>query len=98
MPSRHSKQINGREVFTQSEKDKAGVGTQRVRLGTESQLPFGYCGISLQPAVEGVVSPTGRIYSREAILEYLLQKTKEIKELTREREMEQVHGDKHPVI
>ncbi len=90
MPSRHSKQISGREVFTASEKSKAGVGTLTQRLGVESQLPFGYCGLTLTPAEEAVVSPSGRIYSREAIIEYLLQKTKEIKELAREYELEQV--------
>ena len=36
------------------------------------------------PADEGagaVVSPSGHIYSKEAILEYLLKKSKEIKEM-----------------
>lgn len=40
--------------------------------------------------VNGTISPSGRIYSKEAILEYLLAKTKEIKELEREHEIEKV--------
>lgn len=112
MPSRHSKQVSDRPVFTQSEKAKSGTGTLTVRLGTESQLPFGqkmialynvlhqrytelihcigYCGLSLKPAEEAVISPSGHIYSREAILEYLLTKTKEIKDLARAHEIQQV--------
>ena len=35
--------------------------------------------MSLAPAVDPVVSPSGTIYSREAIIKYLLAKTKEIK-------------------
>lgn len=53
-------------------------GTQERRVGTDSQIPFGYCCLSLQPVVEPVVSPTGHLYSRECILEYLLTKKEEL--------------------
>jgi nitric oxide synthase-interacting protein len=79
MPSRHSKNNSTRGFFTRAEKEMAGHGTQTARVGRDSQLPFGYCCLSLQPALDAVVSPSGHIYSREAVLEYILQKTKELK-------------------
>lgn len=84
---KHSK--NGGYHFGYHEKvkaNKAGMGTSTQRLGTDSQLPFGYCSLSLQPAVEPVVTPSGHIYSRESILEYLLVKTQELKRQNAEYE------------
>ena len=60
------------------------------RLGTESQLPFGYCCLSMHPAEEAVVSPSGHIYSREFILEYLLTKSKELKKAAKAFEEQEV--------
>ncbi|KAL7463618.1 hypothetical protein ACHAXS_003978 [Conticribra weissflogii] len=71
----------------------SGYGTQSTRLTTEAQLPFGHCCLSLSPAISdttsgvcassgggGVVAtPSGHIYSREAIVQYLLTKNGEIK-------------------
>lgn len=65
-----------------------GYGTESQRLGTESQTPFGYCCLSLNPVVDAVVSPSGHLYSREAILEYLLLKTKGIKQQQQEFEFQ----------
>jgi len=48
-------------------------------LQVDSQLPFGYCALTLCPVVEPVVTPSGHMYSREAIFEYLLAKTQELK-------------------
>jgi nitric oxide synthase-interacting protein len=67
-----------------------GLGTVKQRLGTESQLPFGYCSLSMHPAEEAVVSPSGHIYSREYILEYLLTKSKELKKVTKAFEAQEV--------
>ncbi len=69
----------------------SGLGTVKQRLGTESQLPFGYCSLSMHPAEEAVVSPSGHIYSREYILEYLLTKSKELKKLTKSFETQEVN-------
>lgn len=107
-------------------------GTQKTRIGTDSQQPFGYCCLTLKPVVDPVVryemkadwkgmvrgmlvgsvdivivpagecwyasgilvfinfppplpppfsgSPSGHVYSREAIVEYLLAKTQELKQ------------------
>mmetsp|Transcript_385 Transcript_385/g.719 ORF Transcript_385/g.719 Transcript_385/m.719 type:complete len:318 (+) Transcript_385:105-1058(+) len=71
----------------------SGYGTQSTRLTTDSQLPFGHCCLSLSPAISdsrsgasgasgggGVVAtPSGHIYSREAIVQYLLTKNGEVK-------------------
>ena len=79
MPSRHSKNSGDRGFHTHKETHTNDFGTQRARLSTDSQLAFGYCPLSLVPIKEAVVSPSGRLYDREAILDYLLQKTQEIK-------------------
>jgi nitric oxide synthase-interacting protein len=47
-------------------------------VGGDGQTPFGYCTLSLQPAIDPVVSPSGHIYSRESIYEYLLTKKEEL--------------------
>jgi hypothetical protein len=91
MPARHSKNNTDKSHFTYHEKQKAGLGTLKQRLGSESQLPFGYCALTLQPAVDPVVTPSGRIYSREAIIEYLLTKSKELKVARDKYEEQQVH-------
>lgn len=68
--------------FTQHERKVHGdgYGTQTARLTTESQLRFGDCCLSLSPAVDPVATPSGNIYSRAVIVEYLLEKIKEIKQ------------------
>lgn len=89
MPSKHSKNAGDLAHFTYNEKKKAGHGSVSQRLGTDSQLPFGYCSLSLQPITDGVVTPSGHMYEREVILEYLLTKTRELKQLTKQYEEEQ---------
>ena len=61
------------------ERQKIGDGTQKVRYGVDSQLSFGYCALTLASVVEPMVSPSGHVYSREAIYEYLLTKNKDLK-------------------
>ena len=79
---RHSKNCSDRAAFTYAEKKmmKATSGSIHTRVSGDTQLKFGYCCLSLAPtASDAVVSPSGHIYSKEAIVEYLLTKTKEIK-------------------
>lgn len=54
--------------------------SQTARLSTASQSKFGTCCLSLSP-IEGdaVATPSGHVYSREAIVEYLLTKNGELK-------------------
>jgi nitric oxide synthase-interacting protein len=89
MPSRHSKNTGSRPHFTYHEKAKA-AGSITQRIGGESQLPFGYCALSLTPSENTVVSPSGRLYSREFILEYILTKTQELKKQWSDYEAQQV--------
>lgn len=87
--TRHSKNSGDKHHFTYHEKLKAGLGSIKQRFGTESQLPFGHCCLSLHPAEDPVISPSGHLYSREAILEYLLLKAKELKKTTKLHEAQQ---------
>jgi len=87
---KHSKKAGDRHHFSYHEKNtNDSLGTKTERLSTDSQLPFGYCSLSLYPTdADAVVSPSGHIYSREAILEYLLSKMKEIKEQQQQYEQQ----------
>lgn len=78
---RHSKNagIMGSEALTYAERKALGFGTVRERLGKDSQANFYDCRLTLQPAVDPVVTPQGYVFSREAILECLLQQKKAIK-------------------
>lgn len=89
MPSKHSKNAATRGHYTYGEKH-GHKSSSTQRFGTDSQLPFGYCCLSTNPALEPVITPSGHLYEREAILEYLLAKTKELKELERVYEEQQV--------
>lgn len=87
---KHSKNGGDRHHFSYHEKKKAWGNTEHQRLGADSQLPFGYCALTLCAAEEPVVSPSGHIYSREAILEYLLTKTRDIKKIQQQFDAEQL--------
>jgi nitric oxide synthase-interacting protein len=71
-------------------------GTTAARLGKGSQLTFGDCTLSLHPAKDQpVATPSGFVYERAAILEYLLTKTQELKQQQQEYERwlaQQEHG------
>jgi len=54
-------------------------GTETCRLTTDSQHKFGRCQISLDIATDPVATPSGHVYSREAIVDYLLTKNRELK-------------------
>jgi len=93
MPQKHSKNANSGKIFNRKDFSHARdggfgsqfgswhdgwQGTQTQRLGGDSHMPFGFCSLSLQPCVEPVATPSGHLYSREAIFEYLLSKKKEL--------------------
>lgn len=77
--SRASKNAGTRGFHTYSERQQHEAGTKKKRAGVDSQTPFGYCALSLHPAVNPVASPSGHIYSKEVIYKYLLNKTEELK-------------------
>lgn len=58
-----------------------GYGTTSARLNGISQYTFGHCALSLHAAKDQpVATPSGFIYEKAAILEYLLTKTQELNE------------------
>jgi nitric oxide synthase-interacting protein len=79
MPQRHSKNAGDKHHFTYEERKELGYGTQKVRYGADSQLVFGNCCLCLQAAKEPMATPSGHIYCRECIIEYLLAKTRDLK-------------------
>jgi nitric oxide synthase-interacting protein len=73
---------SGHLPLTNYERKEIGkdYGTNTARLGSASQMAFGHCSLSLHPATEQpVATPSGFIYDRPAILEYLLHQTQELK-------------------
>eukprot|EP00775_Hariotina_reticulata_P008739 gene8739-8919_t len=78
---RHSKNagIMGSEALTYHERKALGFGTVKERIGKDSQGNYFDCCLTLQPAVDPMATPDGHLYSKEAILENLLQQKKAIK-------------------
>ena len=66
-------------------------GTTKARLAGHSQYQVGDCALSLTQLSgnTALCSPSGYLYSQDAILEYLLTKTQELKECTAVYERQQ---------
>jgi hypothetical protein len=79
----------GAESLSYHERKAMGIGTFKERLGKDSQGNYYDCCLTLQTAVDPVVTPGGYIYSREAILENLLAQKKAIKRKMADWEGEQ---------
>ncbi|CAM9960550.1 unnamed protein product [Choristocarpus tenellus] len=83
MPQKHSKNNTASSVFSYWEKGEAcgdgHYGTQKLRLGSDSQQPFGHCSLCVHPSVDPMATPSGHIYCRECIVGYLLARTQELK-------------------
>ena len=89
--TRKSKQPGGHNPLTAHEVKRlkhSGWGTQSTRLSTASHLPFGRCCLGLSPISDGdaVSTPSGHVYSREAIVSYLLTKNGELRRAREEYE------------
>lgn len=81
--TRKSKQAGGNKPLTSYERKKYGeeYGTTTARLGSASQYTFGHCALSLHPAKEQpVATPSGFIYERSAMFQYLLHQTQKLKQ------------------
>eukprot|EP00892_Ulva_mutabilis_P012112 jgi/Ulvmu1/9273/UM050_0022.1 len=89
--SRHSKNAGtmGTEGLTYHEKRAMGFGTLKERLGKDAQGNFYDCCLTLQPAVDPVITRTGHLFSREAILEYYLVQKKHQQRQIKEWEADQ---------
>eukprot|EP01087_Luapelamoeba_hula_P023507 TRINITY_DN8656_c0_g1_i1.p1 TRINITY_DN8656_c0_g1~~TRINITY_DN8656_c0_g1_i1.p1 ORF type:complete len:318 (-),score=68.06 TRINITY_DN8656_c0_g1_i1:126-1079(-) len=73
--SRHAKNNTASSYFTYHERQKLDYGTKSQRLGKDSLQPFDCCCLTLHPVSsdDAVVTPEGFLFSREAILENLLE-------------------------
>lgn len=80
--TRHSKNCTAGTVYTYHERKRdtssSGYGSKAVRFGKDSVREFDCCCLTLQPCRNPVVTPDGYLYDKEAILEYIIQKKKEI--------------------
>ena len=96
---RKSKQAgSGHLPLTNYERNLYGkpYGTTTQRLAGVSQCTFGHCAFSLHPAKKDpVATPSGFIYERAAMIEYLWAKTQECKQaqLDYERHLQERQHD-----
>jgi len=89
--SRHAKNNTASAVFTHYERSKLKYGTQKQRLGKDSQKHFDACCLCLQPVVDPLCCTKGHIFCKECIFESLLTQKKEIKRHKKLYEAQQVH-------
>jgi nitric oxide synthase-interacting protein len=105
--TRKSKQAGGNLPLTHYERTKkfasSEYGTVSKRLSAASQYQIGECALSLTSLDSGsaLVSPSGYLYDKNAILEYLLTQTSLLKErqAAYERQQQEIqlreHGAKY---
>ncbi|CAD7954542.1 unnamed protein product [Amoebophrya sp. A120] len=80
---RHALNRTDRPFQTAAERAEAGFGkTHTERLGTDVQLPFGYCALSLKAALDPVASPHGIVFEREFILNSLVKQKEDMKRVS----------------
>lgn len=88
--TRHSRNCTAGTVYTYHERAKdhhqSGYGSKHVRIGKDSVKEFDCCCLTLQPCRNPVVTKEGFIYDKEAVLNYILQKKKEIARKLKEYE------------
>jgi hypothetical protein len=78
MPRKGPQATNSQVGVTRSELGKLSYGTSSKRVGKDGGTPMGHCCLSLQPAEDPVLSPSGHLYSREAVYSYMLAKKEEL--------------------
>lgn len=78
--SRHSKNNTAHSVFTYAEKKMLSkeYGTNKTRIGQDSQRIFEQCYLCLQRVIEPMICEMGHIFCKNCILENLLTQKKEI--------------------
>ena len=74
MPRKGPQATNSQVGVTRSELGKLSYGTTSKRVGKDGGTPLGHCWLSLQAAEDPVLSPSGHLYSREAVYAYMLAK------------------------
>ena len=83
--SKHSRNRDARAFQTAKEREESGFSRiLRETLGSESQLPFGHCCLSMKPVTgkgtKCVASPYGHLFDRDAILQYIVAQKGELQE------------------
>lgn len=91
--TKHSKNNTARGFHSSHERQIAGYGSKEQRLGRDSMLKFGYCGLRLTPAENPVCTPGGIIYSRDAIIEHMANQRLVVKK--QERQFKKQEMEKH---
>ena len=90
---KHSKNVNTNAQFGYRERKRANNeswGSLSQRVASNSNLPFGYCALTLRPTTSCVATPSGHLYEKEAILEYILHHLKKVSEEEEEVEEEKI--------
>eukprot|EP00924_Labyrinthula_sp_SR-Ha-C_P009379 maker-scaffold_2-snap-gene-22.35-mRNA-1 protein AED:0.03 eAED:0.03 QI:54/1/1/1/0.66/0.5/4/65/226 len=70
---------------------------RKERFGTETQLQFGRCCLTFNTLTDGVASPSGRLYEKETIYEYLANETEKLRRARREYEKQKILSLAQPV-
>ena len=68
---------------------EAGWGTDARQLDSDSMKEIDACSLSLQPCADPVVTPQGVLYDRMVVVQYILDRKREIERATREWEAQQ---------
>lgn len=69
-----------------------GWGTETRTLDSDSMKDIDACSLSLQPCAKPVVTPSGVLYDKQVLIEYILARKKEIERATKAWEAQQA-GD-----
>ncbi|KAH8909488.1 ENOS interacting protein [Coniochaeta sp. PMI_546] len=87
----HSKRNTSRAVFTSHERAlaKSAWSSTSARLNRDSFLPFAYCRLCLENAIDPVSCLHGDLYCRECALSNILAQKKEIKRLEKVLQQEE---------
>ncbi|KAB5569980.1 hypothetical protein GE09DRAFT_692243 [Coniochaeta sp. 2T2.1] len=87
----HSKRNTSRAVFTSHERAlaKSAWSSNSARLSRDSFLPFAYCRLCLENAIDPVSCLHGDLYCRECALSNILAQKKEIKRLEKALQQEE---------
>ena len=70
-----------------------GWGTEARTLDSDAMKDLDACSLSLQPCVDPVVTPAGVLYDKGVVLEYIIQRKKDIERETAAWEAQQAGDD-----
>jgi len=92
--TRHARNSTAGSVYTYHEKKKdaasSGFGTERQRLAKDSVKGFDCCNLTLQSARTPVITKSGYLFDKEAILQYIITKKNEFNRKMKEFEKQKM--------